>query len=75
MAIPFYRIGQLSQNAANLLDSLNHEIKAGPSYQRRIEIEEEVRLITIITKAMLKPHAEYLKSVMDTKILEEFGLI
>ena len=73
--IPLYRIGQLSQNAANLLTSLNREIAAGPSYQRRLEIEEEVRLITLITKAMLKPHAEYLKMVMDTKMLEEFGLI
>lgn len=75
MAIPFYRIGQLSQSAANLLDSLNQELKAGPSYQRRIEIEEEVRIITLITKTMLKPHAERLKSIMDTKLLEEFGLL
>lgn len=73
--IPFHRIGRLSQNAANLLDSLNQELKAGPSYQRRIEIEEEVRIITLITKAMLKPHAEHLKSIMDTKKLEEFGLL
>lgn len=75
MAIPFYRLGQLSQNAAILLGSLNEEIKTGPSYQRKLEIEEEVRLITIITKAMLKPHAEHLKTIMDTKMLEELGLI
>lgn len=75
MALPFYRIGQLAQNAAILLESLNKEIAAGPSYQRRIEIEEEVRIITLITKAMLKPHAERLKSIMDTKLLEEFGLL
>lgn len=75
MAIPFYRIGQLSQNAANLLVSLSEELKNSPSYQRRLEIEEEIRLITIITKAMLKPHAEHLKTIMDTKLLEEFGLL
>lgn len=75
MAIPFDRIGTLSQNAAHLLDELSQEIMEGPSYQRRLEIDQEVRLIQIICKAMLRPYADYLKQFIDSETLKNLGLI
>lgn len=75
MAIPFNRIGTLAQNAAHLLDELHQEIMAGPSYERQLEIDQEVRLIQIICKAMLMPYADYLKRFIDLETLKNLGLI
>ena len=75
MAIPFNRIGTLSQNAARLLDELSQELAKEPSCQRQFEIDQEVRLIQIISKAMLMPYADYLKQFVDSETLKNLGLI